>query len=104
MGAAHHELAKPDQDSRKALRHHLYHVVKVRPGAHATPRECLLVDISDEGVRIYVVGFEVAEEFILLFSHDDDILEERYKVIWRRDGEIGAKFIGREPLQLSIAS
>ena len=97
-------LLKPDQDRRAALRHHLYRVVKIRPGADAAPRECLLVDISDEGVRIYVVGFEVAEEFILLFSHDDDIIEERYKVIWRRNGEIGAKFIGREPLQLSLAS
>jgi hypothetical protein len=25
-------------------------------------------------------------------------------VIWRHDGEIGANFIGREPIQLSIAS
>ncbi len=95
---------EPDQDRRAALRHHLYHVVKIQPGADAAPRECLIVDISDEGVRIYVVGFEVAEEFILLLSHDDDIIEERYKVIWRHDGEIGAKFIGREPLQLSKAS
>jgi hypothetical protein len=50
------------------------------------------------------VGFEVAEEFILLLSHDDDIIEERYKVIWRHEGEIGANFIGREPIQLSMAS
>jgi hypothetical protein len=95
---------KPDLDRRAVLRHHLYHIAKIRPGADVAPRECLIVDISDEGVRIYVVGFEVAEEFVLPLSHDDDIIEERYKVIWRRNGEIGAKFIGREPLQLSLAS
>jgi hypothetical protein len=95
---------KPDLDRRAVLRHHLYHIAKIRPGADVAPRECLIVDISEEGVRIYVVGFEVAEEFVLLLSHDDDIIEERYKVIWRRNGEIGAKFIGREPLQLSLAS
>ena len=55
---------KPDLDRRAVLRHHLYHIAKIRPGADVAPRECLIVDISDEGVRIYVVGFEVAEEFV----------------------------------------
>ena len=82
---------------------HLYHIVKMQIAPGTAPRECLILDISDEGVRIYVVGFDVPDEFVLLLS-GDDIVQERYKVIWRIDREIGAKFVGREPPQLSMAS
>jgi hypothetical protein len=76
--------------------------MQIVPGT--APRECLILDISDEGVRIYVVGFDVPEEFVLRLS-GDDIVQERYKVIWRiNNREIGAKFVGREPPQLSMAS
>ncbi len=93
---------KPSE-RRKSHRHHLYHIVKIQIGADTAPRECLILDISDDGVRIYVVGFDVPDEFVLLLS-GDDIVREKYKVIWRRDGEIGAKFVSRESPQLSMAS
>ena len=94
---------KPAKERRQSLRHHLYHIVKIQISADAAPRECLILDVSDEGVRIYVVGFDVPDEFVLLLS-GDDIVQERYKVIWRIDREIGAKFVSREPPQLSMAS
>jgi hypothetical protein len=94
---------KPAEERRQSLRRHLYHIVKVQIAPGTAPRECLILDISDEGVRIYVVGFDVPEEFVLLLS-GDDIVQERYKVIWRINREIGAKFVGREPPQLSMAS
>jgi len=75
---------KPSE-RRRSLRHHLYHTLKRQVRPDASPRECVLLEISDEGVRIYVVGFDVPDEFVLLFS-DDDMVQERYKVIWRRSG------------------
>ncbi len=83
----------PDEERRGAKRCHLYHTVKMQFGADRRQRECIILDISDEGVRVYAVGFDVPDEFVLLFS---DVVRERYKVIWRRAREVGAKFTGRE--------
>jgi len=102
---------KPDEERRGSKRRHLYHraasimaqLVKMQFGADTSPRECLILDIADEGVRLSVVGFDVPDEFVLLFS-GDDVVQERYKVIWRRDGEVGAKFVGRVLSQSSMAS
>jgi hypothetical protein len=90
-------------ERRQSLRRHLFHIVKIQISADTAPRECLIQDISDDGVRIYVVGFDVPDEFVLILS-GDDIVQERYKVIWRIDREIGAKFVRREPPRLSLAS
>ena len=83
----------PDEERRGSKRCHLYHTVKMRFGADRRQRECVILDISDEGVCVYAVGFDVPDEFVLLLS---DVVRERYKVIWRRAREVGAKFIGRE--------
>jgi hypothetical protein len=86
------QSSKPSE-RRRSLRHHLYHTLQMQVRPEGAPRECVLLDISDEGVRIYVVGFSVPDEFDLRFS---DVVQERYKVIWRRSGEIGATFISRQ--------
>jgi len=63
-------------------------------GADTAPRDCLILGISDGGVRLYVVGFDVPEEFVLLLSDDDGIEEaNKFKVVWRDGSEVGAKFI-----------
>jgi hypothetical protein len=90
-----HDLMRslgPDEERRESKRCKLYHSVKLQFGADLRPRECVILDISDEGVRVYVVGFDIPDEFVLLFS---DAVQERCKVIWRRDREVGAKLIGR---------
>ena len=82
---------KPDEERRGSVRRHLYHTENMRIGADTLPRECIILDISDEGVRLYVVGFDVPDEFVLLLSGDDGIDQEnKYKVIWRHDREVGA--------------
>ena len=87
---------QPDEDRRGSKRCHLYHTVKMQFGAGVRPRDCVILDISDEGVRVYALGFDIPDEFVLSLS---DVLQERYKVIWRGDREVGAKFICREPVQ-----
>ena len=94
---------KPVEERRRSKRRHLYHFAKIQFDIDVPPRECLILDISEEGVRLYVVGFDVPDEFVLVLSGDNTV-QERYKVIWRRDREIGAKFVGRDLPQLSMAS
>jgi hypothetical protein len=55
-------------------------------------RDCLILDISDGGVRLYVGGLNVPDQFNLLLG-EDVVSECYYEVIWRRDREIGAKLV-----------
>jgi hypothetical protein len=85
----------PHDERRLSRRRLLNRVAKIRPGSGALPRDCLITDISDGGVRLHVEGFDVPEEFVLLLSGDDIKSKERaYKVVWRSGYEIGAKFLG----------
>ncbi len=74
---------------------HVFHPVKMLIGADTLPRECLILGISDESVRLYVVGFDVPDEFVLLLPGDDGIEEaNKFRVVWRSGSDVGAKFIG----------
>ena len=64
---------------------------KSRSRAGTLPRDCLITDISDGGVRLHVEGFEVPDEFVLLLSGDGLTAKERaYRVVWRLGYEVGA--------------
>jgi hypothetical protein len=83
------------QDRRLSRRRVLNRVAKIQIGSGGLPRDCLITDISDGGVRLHVEGFDVPDEFVLLLSGDAVIAKERvYKVVWRLGYEIGAKFLG----------
>jgi hypothetical protein len=60
-------------------------------GAFAT-RECKIIDISTTGVRLCIpFAGKLPDTFTLLFSKD--ARGHRVRTIWRRAGQIGAKFI-----------
>ena len=83
------------EESRGSARRHVFHTVKMLIGADTLPRECLILGISDGGVRLYVVGFDVPDEFVLLLPGDDGIEEaNKFRVVWRSGSDVGAKFIG----------
>ena len=83
-------LMKPGEQ-RIFFRRVVNRMAKIQIGADT--RECLVVDISDGGVRLYV-EFDVPDEFVLIFSGDGIIVRETtYRVIWRHDHEVGAKFV-----------
>ena len=54
------------EERRGSTRRHVFHTVKMLTGADTAPRDCLILGISDGGVRLYVVGFDVPDEFDLL--------------------------------------
>lgn len=59
------------------------------PGAGS--QECLIADISDGGVRLFVQA-DVSEKFTLVIKDGSDANHE-CRVVWRLDDEIGAEFI-----------
>ena len=59
--------------------------------AGAGSQDCLIADISDGGVRLFVQA-EVPENFVLVVRDGSDA-NHKCRVVWRLDDEIGAEFI-----------
>jgi PilZ domain-containing protein len=68
-------------------------VAKIQLGNGAPPLYCVVTDISDGGVRVHANGFYVPDEFVLLIAGDGPFQNGTYRVIWRRDDEVGAKLV-----------
>jgi hypothetical protein len=81
-------------ERRRARRREINRVTKIRLTNDTLLRECLVTDISTGGVRLHVEGFDVPEDFVLVFSDDDLAKECSYRVVWRVGHEIGARFVG----------
>lgn len=82
-------------ERRRSQRRQMSRVAKIQFGTGALPRDCLITDISEGGVRLHVEGIDVPDDFILLLSGDEIGAKERiYRVVWRLGYEIGAKFVG----------
>ena len=80
-------------EKRAAPRYPLARMAKIQFGYDAPPAYCLITDISDGGVRVYLNGLEVPDEFVLLLSGDGPAMDGRYRVVWRQDDEVGAKYV-----------
>ena len=55
------------EERRRAPRQRLGKLATIKLGIGLAPRYCLVSNISDEGVRIHVNGYEVLDEFVLIF-------------------------------------
>jgi hypothetical protein len=45
-------------------------------------------------VRLQLNGFEIPDDFALLFAPDERAKSGGYKVVWRMGKDVGAKFVG----------
>jgi PilZ domain len=81
------------KERRRALRHPFGRVAAIMFG-QGKEHPCLVKDYSDGGVRLQANGFEVPDDFSLLFAPNELARSARYKVVWRLGKDIGAKFIG----------
>jgi len=85
-------LRKP-LERRESERRTLNRLAKIQINS-ALPRDCLVTDISDGGVRLHVEGFEVPDEFVLILYGEGIATRERvYRVVWRLGYEVGAQFV-----------
>ena len=46
------------EERRRSPRHRLYRIAKIKIGAGIPPRDCLVIDVSDGGVRLFLDGFD----------------------------------------------
>jgi hypothetical protein len=80
------------EERRKVPRYPLGRMAKIQLGYDSPPAYCLITDISHGGVRLYLNGLDVPDEFVLLLSGDGPAKDGRYKVVWREGNEVGAKY------------
>jgi hypothetical protein len=81
------------QDRRRAKRHSISRYAKLQLPGGSLPRDCLITDISEGGVRLHVEGVDVPKQFALLVSPGEGKPELRYCTVVRKLGhELGAKF------------
>ena len=92
MASAKTKKSARAKEKRTLVRRRLHHLTKMKIGSGIPLRDCLILDISDHGVRIYIGGLNVPDRFNLLLG-EDVVSEYSYEVIWRRDREIGAKLV-----------
>ena len=78
---------------RREARHRYYRAAKIKLAAGARACDCIVVDMSDSGVRLNVEGLDVPDEFVLLISNEREVQERAYKVVWRFGNELGAQFV-----------
>jgi hypothetical protein len=79
------------RDQRKALRYTLERYAKISSRTASLPRDCLIVDISDSGIRIHAENVEVPDDFTIQITGISNGRRE-CRVIWRLGFEIGAEF------------
>jgi hypothetical protein len=82
-------------ERRQSLRNGCSRLAKIELGIGTQPRYCLVTDISDGGLRLYVHGFELPDEFAVVLSDGDAAQEGTYRVIWRLGYEVGAELVSR---------
>jgi PilZ domain len=82
------------EERRRTPRQRLGKLATVKLGIGIAPRYCLVSNISTEGVRIHVNGYEVLDEFVLIFPDGGAAGQSgTYNVVWRSGQDIGAKFV-----------
>ena len=81
------------KERRRSPRHQLGRVAAILCGP-SEERSCLVKDFSDGGVRLQLNGFEIPDDFALVFAPNELAQSGRYKVVWRLGNDVGAKFLG----------
>jgi hypothetical protein len=79
------------KDRRKSVRYAANGFVHIQTVVGGSLKTCRVTDISDGGVRLYVEGLSVPEEFTLLLS-EETTQRRQCRVVWRLGNEIGAAF------------
>jgi len=81
------------EERRRTTRHPLGRVAAIMFG-QGEEHPCLVKDYSDGGVGLQLNGFEIPDDFELLFAPNELARSGRYKVVWRLGKDVGAKFLG----------
>jgi hypothetical protein len=90
-------------DARKHIRVDLQKTGFLIPAPDAPWIECLIVDVSDEGVSLDVGALSVPKIFGLAFTAGGEVLRV-CSLIWRKGELLGARFVTAKELRAGFAS
>jgi hypothetical protein len=93
-------MARPRKDPgvRKKVRVDLHKLGFLIPSPDAPWIECLIVDVSDDGVCLDVGALAVPKIFGLAFTAGGEVLRV-CKLAWRRGELVGARFVSAQELR-----
>ena len=77
-------------ERRRSERHSFQGAAKIQFGAGTLPRDCIIADVSDGGVRIIAENLDAPPEFTLILPTGRPRL---CRLAWRIGCEFGAEFI-----------
>jgi len=90
---------KPEGERRQTPRRRLGRIAAMQFWEDGPQHYCLVTNISEGGVQLHINGFNVPDEFTLLFPEEDAIQNGNYKVVWRNGLDLGAKLVGPAKLK-----
>jgi len=82
-------------ERRRDRRYVINQMAMLQTHSGALPRDCMVVDISTGGARLFADGVEVPDRFHLLIAGEKGGYRE-CEVVWRLGSEIGIAFAVRE--------
>jgi hypothetical protein len=95
--------SRKDIGSRKHVRVDLHKSGFLIPAPDAPWIECLIVDVSDEGVCLDVGALSVPKLFGLAFTSGGEVLRV-CSLAWRRGELVGARFVTAKELRAGFVS
>jgi hypothetical protein len=82
------------EEKRHSPRLRLGRLATIKLGAGMPPRCVLVTNVSEDGVRLLLNGIDSIDEFVLLFhGNGGPARDGTYKLAWRKDNDVGAKFV-----------
>ena len=79
------------KERRKTTRFNFNRYARIQAEMSGPSRDCLIVNMSEEGVRLHSEIMEMPNEFTLVIA-DAEHPRRSCRVVWRLGFEIGAKF------------
>ena len=93
--------SRRDLGARKDVRVDLYKLGFLIPAPDAPWIECMIVDVSDNGVCLEVGALAVPELFGLAFTSGGEVLRV-CALVWRQGEELGARFVSAKELRQGL--
>jgi hypothetical protein len=84
-------------EQRRSIREHVDFPAWIDIGDNSQPRNCTVLDVSEDGARIMASYLaELPKEFWLVLSKDRT-RRRHCQIVWRSDTQAGLKYLG--PIQ-----
>jgi hypothetical protein len=83
-------------DRRRSARRPVRAMAQIQFGIDASQRDCMIVNISDGGIRIIAENLDIPAEFTIAMSDGP----RQCRLVWRIGCEFGAEYLDSEAPQI----